>query len=322
MKAIRQENNISERGSEELEVIEQREVEASAIYLADKANIDVQVATARAYPRDVIRATNNSVALATSNKDVAESCGYVVPRAGKKITGPSVHLAKIVAHCWGNIRMGSRVVDIQEKYVVSEGVCWDMENNVAVEVRVSRLILDKNGKRYSDDMIGVTGNAANAIALRNAIFAVIPSFVVDRVYKAAQATITGDLSTEDKLLKKRKQVLDAMKSAYKITEEEILSSIGKSSINHIGANEIAILIGIGQSIKDGETTVNEAFREKTSVKDREIAAERDRVDKWLESVTEADVLEDWLDNTDLESAGEEVLKKVRKRLAELLADGG
>ena len=86
--------------------------------LSEKAAIDTQVATAKAYPRDIIRAKNNSIALATINEEVAQSCSYAVPRAGKPITGPSVHLARILAQQYGNIRAESRVVEITESHIV------------------------------------------------------------------------------------------------------------------------------------------------------------------------------------------------------------
>jgi hypothetical protein len=114
--------------------------------------------------------------------------------------------------------------------------------------------------RYSDDMITVTGNAANSIALRNAIFAVVPSAVVKKTYKAAVAMITGDVSTADKLNLKRKQVIDRMRDMYKVSEDEILAAIGKVAIDHVTEQDIVLLIGIGQAIKDGDTSIDEQFR--------------------------------------------------------------
>jgi hypothetical protein len=113
--------------------------------------------------------------------------------------------------------------------------------------------------RYNDDMITVTGNAANSIALRNAILSVIPKSVTDKAYKAAKAVITGDVSDGTKLIAKRKQVIDALKDTYSVTEKEILAAIGKAAIDHITADDLVILIGIGQAIKDGDTTVDSAF---------------------------------------------------------------
>ena len=62
----------------------------------ERANVDSQVATAKQYPRDISRSVNNSIAMATMDYATAQSCGYALPRGGKPITGPSVHLAKLI----------------------------------------------------------------------------------------------------------------------------------------------------------------------------------------------------------------------------------
>ena len=157
---------------------------------AERANIDIQVSTAKQYPRSISRCANNAVALVTMDKDTAQSCGYALPRGGKPITGPSVHLAKIIAQQYGNLRAEAKVVEITDKQVVSRGTAWDLENNYAVSFEVRRSIVGKNGNRFSDDMITVTGNAANSIAYRNAIFGIVPKSITDKAYKAAQHLIT------------------------------------------------------------------------------------------------------------------------------------
>lgn len=257
-------------------------------YTGDRAAIDVQVSTARAYPRNVRKCVENAIAIVTMDQETASTCNYAVPRGGKSITGPSVHLAKILANQWGNIRCEARVVEVDNKRVTSEGICWDLENNVAIKATVKRSILTKSG-RMSEDMITVTGNAANSIALRNAILSVIPKAVVDKVYKAAIETITGDVSTENKLVAKRSKVMKALVDAYTVTEEEILQAVGKSSTSHLGADELAVLIGIGQAIKDGDTTVDEAFRNKVSTakqspKKTALEIERERIQAHVDTL--------------------------------------
>jgi len=249
-------------GNTELEVIEPTPV--SVIYEQDRAQIDVQISTAKAYPRNVKRATENAIAIVSIDEETAHTCTYSVPRAGKAITGPSVHLARILAQTWGNLRIESKVVAEDAKHVTSEAICFDLETNIAMKAQVKRPITGKGGRKFSDDMVTVTGNAANAIALRNAIFNVIPKGVVNAVYKAAQQKITGDVSNENKLKAKRKQVIDGLKGAYDVTESEILSAIGKASVDHVTADDIVVLIGIGTAIRDGDTTIDQAFRGKNT----------------------------------------------------------
>ena len=225
----------------------------------EKANVDVQVATAKQFPRTITRAIQNSIVMATIDPDTAQTMRYALPRGGKPITGPSVHLAKLIVSNWGNIRAEAKVVQITDSQVVSRGTCWDLENNVATAIEVRRNIKSKNGQRFSDDMITVVGNAANSIAFRNAVFSTIPKAVTDKVYKAAQECITGDLSDEAKLLQRRTQCLKFFLDEYGITEEEVIKLCGKQTVNQIKADEIALMLGIYQSLKDGDTTIEEVL---------------------------------------------------------------
>lgn len=226
----------------------------------ERANVDSQVSTAKQYPRDIARCINNSIAMATIDYETAQSCGYALQRGRKLITGPSVRLAKLIVSNWGNIRAEAKVVQITDKQVVSRGTCWDLENNVANVFEVRRSIVGSNGKRFSDDMITVTSNAANSIAYRNAVFSVIPKAITDKVYQAAQHFITGDLSDEEKLVARRKRCIDFFKDEYGITENEVVMLCGKQTVNQIKADQIALLLGITQSLKDGDTTVEEVMK--------------------------------------------------------------
>lgn len=240
--------------------VEEQDVQIVQVDAVERANVDSQVATAKRYPRDIRRSIDNSVVMATMNQETAQSCSYALPRGGKPITGPSVHLAKIIVSNWGNMRTEAKVVQITDKQVISRGTCWDLETNVASAFEVRRSIIGKNGQRFSDDMITVTGNAANSIAYRNAVFAVIPKAITDKVYYAAQKFITGDLSDYDKLLKVRTGVLNNFKNNYGITEEEVVKMCGKQTANQIGADEISMLMGTIQALKDEDTTVDELMK--------------------------------------------------------------
>ena len=240
--------------------VEAQDVQIVQVDAVERANVDSQVATAKRYPRDIRRSIDNSVVMATMNQETAQSCNYALPRGGKPITGPSVHLAKIIVSNWGNMRTEAKVVQITDKQVISRGTCWDLETNVASAFEVRRSIIGKNGQRFSEDMITVTGNAANSIAYRNAVFSVIPKAITDRVYYAAQRFITGDLSDSDKLLKVRTGIINNFKNSYGITEEEVVKMCGKQTVNQIGADEISMLMGTIQALKDGDTTVDELMK--------------------------------------------------------------
>lgn len=186
----------------------------------------------------------------------------------------SVHLAKIIVSNWGNMRTETKVVQITDKQIISRGTAWDLEANVASAFEVRRSIVDKKGNRFSEDMITVTGNAANSIAYRNAVFSVVPKAVVDKVYKSAQRFITGDLSDEEKLIKRRTDAIYYFNDEYGITESEVIKLCGKQTVQQIKANEIALLLGMVQSLKDGDTTVDELMkpiRESKEAKNEKLA---------------------------------------------------
>ncbi len=240
----------------------------------ERANVDSQVATAKQYPRDLTRCVNNAIVMATMDPETAQSCSYALPRGGKPITGPSVHLAKLIVSNWGNIRAEAKVVQITDKQVISRGTCWDLENNVATAFEVRRSIVGKNGKRFTDDMITVTGNAANSIAYRNAVFTVIPKAVTNKVYQAAQHFITGDLSDEEKIVARRNKCINYFKDEYGISEGEVVMLCGKQTVNQIKAEQIALLLGITQSLKDGDTTVEELMKPYRKEENKKTIAEK------------------------------------------------
>ena len=225
----------------------------------ERAHIDIQIATAKKYPRDLKKVMDNAITIVTADANVAQSCGYELPKAKKSIQGPSVHMARIVAQQYGNLRAEARGIEIGDIYITSEAVAFDLETNYACKVEVRLKIVDKYGKRFSDDVIASNILGCNARAFRNAVFSVVPKSIVDAVYNAAQRKITGDLSTEDKLLAKRKQVVSGYADTYGVSLEELLKVVGRSKEEHLGPEQLKQLIGLAQAIKDGDTTVDDAF---------------------------------------------------------------
>lgn len=253
--------------------------ETLQVYESNKAMIDSQVATAKAYPRKIRSVIDNAVAIVTNSEEFANSCVYTIPRGNKRISGPSINMAKVIMQFYGNFRAEARVVEETAKHVVCEAVAFDLENNVAIKMQIKRLIVGKEG-RYNEDMIVVTGNAGNAIALRNAVFAVVPKGIVDEVYNAALNKIAGDVKDENKLKAKRKIVVDALKERYNITEADILRAISKESIDHINRDDIITLVGIDTAIKEGDTTVDQSFRGKK----KEEAVAKPREERLINSI--------------------------------------
>ncbi len=222
-----------------------------------KAEIDQQITTAKTYPRSVNRAVQSILSLVTIDEDAAEEATYALPRGGKPITGPSIRMAEIVAGQWGNCRVGARVVHIDraEKYVEAEGVFHDLETNTATTARVRRRISDKNGRLFSDDMIIVTGNAACAIAKRNAILGGVPKAVWRKAYDAAIDVVKGDQKT---LAERRAAVFKAF-AAFGVKPEQLFAALGIAGEDDITLEHIPTLTGMRAALKSGEETVETMF---------------------------------------------------------------
>lgn len=248
-----------------------------AVSLA-RAEVDQQIATARAMPRSIKRAVANITTLATLDDVSAEECVYALPRGGKPIKGPSVRLAEIIASQWGNCRVGARVVHVDrfEKFVEAEGVFHDLEFNTATTARVRRRISDRQGRLLTDDMIVVTGNAACAIAKRNAILGAVPKAVWRKAYEAVEGVIAGDIKT---LAERREKMLKAF-AAFGVKPEQIFEALEIEGLDDINLDRIGVLTGMHAALKNGEADAEEMFPAKkvASIAPKGAAAKLDAIE--------------------------------------------
>lgn len=221
--------------------------------------VDRQVATAKAYPRNVALSLRRAQDMATVTPEVAASCYYSLRRKGRGgkpsiIEGPSIRVAEIIMSTWGNIRAQAQVIEEQERHIVARGVAWDMESNVAASVDVRRNIWSKRG-RYSEDMIAVTAQAATSIALRNALLRVVPRVYVDQLVAKAKEVAAGDA----KSLAARWQACVKTFVAMGVTEDDLYSYLQIEGHEQVTTAHLEGLLGLHTALKDGEITIEDAF---------------------------------------------------------------
>jgi len=235
----------------------EREVEAvegaSTLAAINKSEIDSQVATAKAYPRSIKKFLNEARQMVTLTEEIAGECTYMLPRSGKKISGPSARFAEIVASAWGNCRAGARIVEEHERFIVAQGVFNDVQRNVVITYEVRRRITNKDGGRYNDDMIGVTANAACSIAMRNAVLRGIPKAFWKTLHDEAIRTSRGDSAT----LTHRRDAMFKAFADYGASEREILALIGVEGKDDITLDNLLELRAIYTAVKDGDTTIEQ-----------------------------------------------------------------
>lgn len=235
-------------------------VQPEVLQAINKSELDSQVATAKAYPRDMAAVRRRILDLATLDTETAEDCFYVLRRKQQgggdaAIEGLSVRMAEIIASQWGNIAVATRIIGNDGKQITAQAMCRDMETNVSVSVEVRRRITDKHGRTYSEDMQVVTGNAASAIAYRNAVLKVIPKAALKAIITEVRDVAMGkalDLETA-----RRNCIANFAKAG--VNEEKLCAYLGVKAAADIDKEKLFELRSTWNAIKEGTTTVEETF---------------------------------------------------------------
>ncbi len=235
---------------------EGRVVEGTAVLTQlNAAEINQQIMTARAYPRSIVGFRRNMREMVTYDQATALSCLYALKRSGKVIQGPSIRFAEAAVQAWGNVRVGARVTDVGEEFITGQGFFYDLEKNTAIAVEVMRRITTSEGHRYGDDMIGVTGNAACSIALRNAILRGIPKTAWLEPYEAAQHLSIGK---GESITVKRDGMIKAF-APLGVDKDQIFGLLGVKGLDDISIDQLIFMGGVLNSLKEGEAKVEEVF---------------------------------------------------------------
>lgn len=232
----------------------------------NRSEVDIQVATAKQYPRVLSNVLNQIETYATMDTETAEDCFYALRRKGGHgqedtiIEGVSVRLAEIIAGAWGNMRVQTRIIGNDGKTITVQGMCHDLETNLAVSVEVKRRITDRTGRTYSEDMQIVTSNAASAIAFRNAVLKVVPKAVTKNVIDRVKDVAMGqsiDLETS-------RQKLVSYYAKIGVPVDQLLSYLSIKTLEAMDKEKCFNLKGLANAIKEGTTTVKESFAAHTA----------------------------------------------------------
>lgn len=240
------------------EIIEIKQ--ADMLQAINRAEIDIQISTAKQYPRDLQQVLNKIGTYATMDKETAEDCFYVLRRQGADgsssvIEGLSVRMAEIIASSWGNLRVQTRIIGNDGRMITAQAICHDLETNLAVSKEVKRRITNKYGKTFSEDMQVVTGNAASSIAFRNAVLAVIPKAVTKRIINEVKQVALGQSID----LEQSRQNVLAYFGKLGVSHEHIFQYLGIKTIEQIDKQMIFELRATRNAIEEGTTTVQETF---------------------------------------------------------------
>lgn len=227
-----------------------------------RAEIDIQIATAKRYPRDIQRFLDQTESLACRSVRMARACLYSLPGVKtyddpdpEPIIGPSIRLAEIALHCYGNARACVRIASEEEKFVLAQFSGMDLERNVGVQIEVRRRIVDKRGRRYPTDGVNKTANAAASIAYRNGVWKLIPAALIEPIFdRVRDVAGGGDRPIEEK----RAEWLEYF-AKRGVRPEDLFRVLGVSGIEGIDMGHLEQMVGWQTALREKMTTLAELF---------------------------------------------------------------
>ena len=227
----------------------------------ERAELDVQITTAKRYPRSLDTFVKRAGDMVSIDHQTAEGCIYrrpvgKDPETGKQkiAEGMSIRLAEIVGACYGNLRVGARIIEQTPRHVKVEAVAHDLENNYAAKSEIIESTVDKRGVPFSERMRIVVAKAALAKAHRDATFKVVPRALCKPVLNKALAVIAGGKTLDQR----RKAAHDWIKS-LKIDEKRVWNVLEVNGIGDLGEEHLVTLLGLKTALDENDTTLDEAF---------------------------------------------------------------
>ena len=197
---------------------------------------------------------------------LAERAFFRFPRAGKNVSGPSVHLARELARCWRNIDHGVVELDRDDERGASEmlAYAWCMESNTRASstFQVPHTIdLTGGGTKTLTSSRDIYENNANqgARRLREAIFAILPAWFVEEAKELCTKTLQD--GGGEPLAKRVEKAINLL-NLLGISTERIERSLGDGGPKESAKwdeHDVAKLGVIYRSIQNGETNIDAEF---------------------------------------------------------------
>lgn len=229
----------------------------TALEAIQRAEVDIAIVTAKRYPRDIARSLKTCKELALRNPAIARRCNYALPRAGKKIVGPSVHFARIVAYSWGNATALARVIGCDQNDAHIQGVFHDLQTNLRIGIEMDWPVQaphDPTPERWKDQMT-LAKRAGAAVALRSAIFNVIPMVLFDSIAEEAKMVAVGDAKTFEE--RRNNAIAECKKIG--VSQAMIYRTLERNGVEAITTDDLIFLHGLLASVADNTLTVLQAF---------------------------------------------------------------
>lgn len=226
--------------------------EGASVQIAQMELVQL-IGMVRMSPRDEAKASAQLSGDVLRSVESAEECSFT-RRMGygddaTVVTGPTVRFAESVMRAWGRSRISTEVVDIDDRFVTSEGRFLDLETMLSVSRQVKRSIVKKNGNTYGPDMIAVASNAACSVSLRNVIlYGGVPSSFWQPVYNKARDLVRSHVCGD--LAEKFKEVVLHFKNEFNVTEAAILNYLDRQNAAEVKVSDVVELRDLFKALRD------------------------------------------------------------------------
>ena len=224
-------------------------------------------------PRDENKVYEGALVELELAPEFAKRAWYAIPykdAEGKTqlVEGPSIKAAMALARRWGNCANAARIVEETDDRITVEGVFIDYETNVRTlrTVSITRRSWSKKLQQViplREDRLNMAIQAGMSKAVRNAILSSLPQSLIDTYISRAKSITTKGIKgiggvKETKSIKER--IEDAMKwfVAKGATQEAIKDHIAGLAAE-TEEDVLGSLQGLATAIKDGQTSIEEAF---------------------------------------------------------------
>lgn len=234
------------------------------------AEVAAAVRVAQDNPRDEARAVAR-MRQACRQRAMADRAFYSLPRAGGRVEGTTVHTARALAACWGNLDYGIRELKRDDEAGESEmqAWCWDQEGNVrssrsfvVPHARMTGKGRDKKRERLIDlGDIANNNNSVAARAVRETIFTILPVWFVAEAEEILAGTLNG--AGGDKPLSQ--QIADATgyyANTFGVTQDQLEAYFQRSAKDWTPQTLGALRV-LGGELSRGEKRVEDEFRTAT-----------------------------------------------------------
>lgn len=225
------------------------------------AEVAAAVQVAQQVPRN-LQAARHQMLDSCSMQFLAERAFFRYSRGGSAVTGETVHLARELARCFGNVQYGLAELRRDDEHGQSEmqAFAWDVQNNT----RASTTFIvphardtTKDGRKPLTELRDIYENNANmgARRLREQILAILPKWFVEEAKERCRKTLQDG---GGRPLAIRIDELIAAMRKLGVHEHQLVDRVGRRA-DQWTPEDVATLGVVWRSITNGEVTREEEF---------------------------------------------------------------